>query len=177
MKGTRTGHRIFVIIAAVAAMLLVLPMSVFCISLDAYKARVDAALLRAFELERILRLGEIDDPRKMLFIAPTRSEFPAAERIEWAGGSVETSHEWLLARVNELESASDVETSLPIIVGIREHLSAIAVVVRDQLVRRVSDLRGLASDDERGHRENDESGSCGSSPTLPVDCCHRQASS
>jgi hypothetical protein len=126
MKGTRTGHRVFVIIAAVAAMLLVLPMSVFCISLDAYKARVDAALLRAFELERILRLGEIDDPRKMLFIAPTRSEFPAAERIEWAGGSVETSHEWLLARVNELESASDVETSLPIIVGIREHLSAIA---------------------------------------------------
>jgi hypothetical protein len=59
----------------------------------------------------------------------------------------------------------------------RKHLSAIAVVVRDQLVRRVSDLRGLASDDERGHRENDESGSCGSSPTLPVDCCHRQASS
>ena len=126
MKRLSIGHRIFVSIAAAAAMLLVLPLSALGVPLDTYKARVDAALLRAFDFERVLRSDEIDDPRKMLFIAPTRREFPAAERIEWAGGSVEASHEWLLARVNELENASDVETSLPIIIAIREHLSSIA---------------------------------------------------
>jgi hypothetical protein len=113
------------------AMLLVLPGSILCVQLDAYKTRIDATLGRANDLEEVFRDDDFDDLQKRALIEATRRDFPASERIEWEGGSVEASHHWLLARMNELEEARDLKASLPLLVAVREHLSALAFKIEE----------------------------------------------
>lgn len=113
------------------AMFLVMPASVRCVQLDAYKSRIDATLSRANDLEDAFRDDEIDDLQKRGLIESTRRDFPGSERIEWEGGSVEASHEWLLARMNELEAAADKKTGLPLVVAVREHLSSLAFKIEE----------------------------------------------
>jgi hypothetical protein len=117
--------------AAAVAMLLVLPGSIFCVQLDAYKTRIDATLGRANDLEDAFRDDDFDDLQKRALIEATRRDFPASERIEWEGGSVEASHDWILAKMKELEEARDLKTSLPIVVAVREHLSALAFKIEE----------------------------------------------
>ena len=126
MKRLPYWNHALVSTAIAVAILLLTPVSSLCISLEDYKTRVDSSLQNARVLEETLQGGEVDETVKASFVQTIRAGFPAAERIEWIGGSVETSHDWLLQKIEELEKASEVKTHSLIIVTVREHLSAIS---------------------------------------------------
>ena len=96
------------------------------ITIETYKAKVEAARTFALRVENSLRNDGVVDSAKKELAAQLRRDFPASERIEWKGGSVETSNTWLLERVAALDGGSDSKKQLQAVVEIREHLSAIA---------------------------------------------------
>jgi hypothetical protein len=106
-------------------LILVLATPAIAVSLDAYKAKIDSARRLAVALEDSIRKNELDDSVRLEFAAHVRSDFPASERIEWQGGVVETSNDWLLDKARSVESENDSTKVLPNVVEIREYLSAI----------------------------------------------------
>jgi len=96
----------------------------FAMTLEEYTAKVVAAHGFADEVEASIRAKEPSDVK--LFTAQLRTDFPSSERIEWNGGIVETSNDWLLEKARALDQAADPTAQLPVIVEVREHLSAIS---------------------------------------------------
>jgi hypothetical protein len=95
-------------------------------TLDDYKAKIDSARTLASEIEDALRNDEFDQTQASTFVDTIRRDFPPAERIEWHGGSVEASNEWLLERTAAFAGETDPGKGLSIIVSIREYLSAVS---------------------------------------------------
>jgi hypothetical protein len=93
-------------------------------TLEEYTSKVVAAHGFADEVEASIRAKEPSDVK--LFTAQLRTDFPSSERIEWNGGIVETSNDWLLEKARALDQAADPTAQLPVIVEVREHLSAIS---------------------------------------------------
>lgn len=137
MTPSRVIANIIRMIGVALAMAVVLPLSVWSAQLETYRARVDSAFERAIAIEELLRDDELDESIKRDFIAQIRRDFPSTETINWTGGSVEASHNWLLGKINELEQSTDIKTSIPIVLSVREHLSAVAF--------KLSEIRNAAS--------------------------------
>lgn len=91
----------------------------FGITLDAYRSKIDSARSAAVDVEKSMR-------NSGSFITQVRKEFPASERVDWQGGSVETSSDWLLDATKSLESEPDPQKRLQLVVEMREYLSAIS---------------------------------------------------
>ena len=101
------------------------------ITLDAYKAKIDSARKLAIRIENSIRSDESSDADLREFVdrelvSQIRRDFPPSERIDWEGGTVETTSGWLLDKIRALESETDTKKQLPVIVEIREYLSAIS---------------------------------------------------
>lgn len=111
---------------AAAVMLLYFSQPVFAVTLEAYEARIDSAAKLSTAAEQALAEDGFDAALTHALVDQLRRDFPSSERIEWSGGSVEVSSEWLLARIAELDNADTADKALPVIVAIREHLSAVA---------------------------------------------------
>jgi hypothetical protein len=108
------------------AMLLCFSLPVLAATLEAYKARIDSASKLSAAVEQMLAEDEFDASLTQALVDQVRRDFPSSERVEWSGGSVEVSSEWLLARIEELDKADTADTSMPVVAAIREHLSAVA---------------------------------------------------
>ncbi len=110
-----------------------LAMLVLCFSsgslaatIEEYKSKIDSARKLAIELETELRNDGSNESVTRDFAVRIRRDFPAAERVEWNGGTVETTSGWLLDKARELEGETDPVKRLVSIVEIREYLSAIS---------------------------------------------------
>ena len=101
------------------------------ITLDDYKARVDTARRLATDAENLLRNDATTDSKTRELIAQIRKNFSASDRIDWDGGTVETSNNWLLDRARALEEDPDRKNQLPIVSEIREQLTAIAFKMQE----------------------------------------------
>ena len=119
------SHKFRRILIGVAAILLFLTPA-RASSLDSYRERVESAASTALELEEELYGSEGNTELSRDLIGEIRRSFPQSERIEWSGGSVEVSNDWLLARVSDVEKESDAEKTLQIVVSIREYLAALS---------------------------------------------------
>ena len=94
---------------------------------EAYKTKVESLRRLAIEAEWSLRDNETSTAEVKAFADQIRRDFPASERIESAGGAVETSNGWLLERAGSLDSESDqAKKQLLTVVEIREYLSSVA---------------------------------------------------
>lgn len=112
---------------------------IFATTLEAYKVKVDEAGDIAEEIETTIRGEEPADVKS--FAAQLRRDFPSSERIEWNGGAVETSNDWLLEKARALEvETTDPKNQLPVITEVREYLSAISFKL-DELETTVASER------------------------------------
>jgi hypothetical protein len=125
MNRTRDNSRRLLPLAT-AVMLLCFSLPGFAATLEAYKARIDSAAKLSAEVEQVLTEDRFDASLTQALVDRVRRDFPSSERVEWPGGSAEISSEWLLARTAELDKADTVDESLPVVLAIREHLSAVA---------------------------------------------------
>ncbi|HUR97028.1 MAG TPA: DUF4129 domain-containing protein [Pyrinomonadaceae bacterium] len=106
---------------------LVFTTAVLPASLEDYKAKIDSARTFAIELEISLQEGEPVEPgRTRAFAAQVRRDFPASERIEWEGGTVETANQWLLDKAGAFEAQQDAQKQVVIVLEIREYLSSVS---------------------------------------------------
>jgi len=103
---------------------LLLVAAAFAGTVEEYKSKVDATHARAESIEALIRADEHGDVKS--FTSQLRRDFPSSERIEWEGGVVETSNDWLLDRAHDLDRSTSPKEHLPVIVAIREHLAAIS---------------------------------------------------
>jgi hypothetical protein len=117
-------------------------------SLEGYRARVASALKGAAEIEAGLKQNEIHHSGSRQFVEQIRRDFPTSERLEWFGGSVETSNEWLLSQTTDFEKEADLVKRLPIMSAIREHLSALSYKF-DELDRRAEETRTKDEDRQK----------------------------
>lgn len=113
-------------------MTVVLALGTACqaVTTEAYKSKIQSARSLAIRIENSMRSDEggVEQLREFVdreFVGQIRADFPAAERIEWEGGTVETTNEWLLNKIRELEHEPDADRRLLSIVEIREYLSAV----------------------------------------------------
>jgi len=116
----------------------VLLMLLFClytasygITLEAYRSKIDSARSAAIDAENSMRESGDDSSKPTAFIAQIRKEFPASERVDWQGGSVETSNDWLLERTKSLDSETGPQKRLQLVVEMREYLSAISFKLQE----------------------------------------------
>ncbi len=100
-------------------------------SIDAYKVKIDGARGLAIQLENSLRENESSDSGRRDLVAQVRRDFPASERIDWNGGTVEATNGWLLDKIRSLESETDVKKQLLQTVEIREYLSTIIFTLEE----------------------------------------------
>lgn len=108
------------------AFLLAVVMSSFAGTLESYKTRIESARQAAVTLEDATRKTDGDNSKRRAFITQVRKDFPASERIEWRGGIVEASNDWLLDRTKSIESETDPQKRLSVVIEVREYLSSIA---------------------------------------------------
>jgi hypothetical protein len=148
MNHRRYSRHISVAVFAAVLMLLVAAQPVLAASLEVYRSRVDSAWKKAADVESAFTGGEVDHTASRELVEQIRREFPGSERIEWFGGSVEVSNEWLLARVGEFEKASDLKQRLPVISSIREHLSALSYKLAE-LDNRIQETRSKDEDKQK----------------------------
>lgn len=113
-------HRVLI----TAAILVMAWTSTTAITLEEHKTRANTTLALAQEAEFNISEGEGGDVSR--FVGHLRSSFPPTEKIEWYGGTVDASNEWLLRRTSDLEKASDDQTRLPIVREMREYLATVA---------------------------------------------------
>ncbi len=95
-------------------------------TIEEYKSKIDSTRKQAIELENKLRNDDSNESDIREFAVSIRRDFPSAERIEWNGGTVETTSGWLLDKIRELEGGTDAKKRLLAVVEIREYLSAIS---------------------------------------------------
>ncbi|MEO6335059.1 MAG: DUF4129 domain-containing protein [Pyrinomonadaceae bacterium] len=100
-------------------------------TLDNYTAKVDSAWTAAVQVENSLREKAVGDHTGREFAAQIRGDFPASERIEWEGGTVETTNSWLLEKIGEMERETDSKKKLVSVVEIREYLSSISFNLKE----------------------------------------------
>jgi hypothetical protein len=94
------------------------------VTLESYRAKVTAARDVAVELETSLRNKQSSDVRS--FTARLRRDFSSSGPVEWKGGTVDTSNDWLLGKARALDEAASPADQLPLVVELREHLSSIS---------------------------------------------------
>lgn len=99
---------------------------VFGITLEQFKSKIDTGRSLASRAETAITDSEADQTAIGQLFNYVPANFPATETVEWYGGEVETSNEWLLERTRELERENVSNKRLPILVQIREYLSAIS---------------------------------------------------
>lgn len=115
-----------------AALYFVFAVPAFAISLEAHKVRNERALDLAFQLEDAFRKQDaVNDNLLRRFLVHVRDHFPETEKIEWQGGTVEISNEWLLRQVDELEHLDESVDRSSKLIEIREYLSTIVYKLRE----------------------------------------------
>jgi hypothetical protein len=107
--------------------------SVVCLSAASvtdYRSRIEAVLKDIGVVKSILDANETRDEYRQYIrraVAGIRTALPESERIEFRGGSIETSNKWLRSKLDEFEKESDDNARTEIMSEIGERLSAIAV--------------------------------------------------
>ena len=107
-------------------------------TIEEFKTKVDAARSAVEQMEGQVRAQEPTDMRSLT--EKLRRDFPLSERIEWNGGAVETSNNWLLEKTRELDQATGKNDRLLVISELREHLSSISFKL-DELKNTASSER------------------------------------
>jgi hypothetical protein len=115
----------------VAVLCLLLTVPTFGATLEDHRDRVERALELAFEVEDSLRNGETGKDAITIFVAHVRNRFPATEKIEWQGGTIEHSNEWLRRKVDEFVRLEDSAEQMAAMTEIREYLSTIVFKLRE----------------------------------------------
>jgi hypothetical protein len=122
-------------------------------TLDAYRAKIDGLHKLAVRIENSIQSDEssdadLDEFVNREFVGQIRKDFPAVERIEWDGGTVEASNAWLLAKAHDLEIETDPKKRRLAVVEIREYLSAIRFKL-DELERAARTERTKDQDKQK----------------------------
>lgn len=122
----RTIHAILFIVCLVFA--------ASAATLSEYRKSIDStaayvADLRQYEEGR--KDGTYDAETATDLIATVRKNLRASERVEWPGGSLETSNEWFVERFDAFEKETDPKKRAEILTGISERLSAISQKVNE----------------------------------------------
>ncbi|HVF29973.1 MAG TPA: DUF4129 domain-containing protein [Pyrinomonadaceae bacterium] len=146
-----TSQRISLIITRLipaTALVLLLAMQALPASIQGYRERVDSALKKAIEVEEHLIESDRNLVEAKVLVNQLRKDFPASERIEWDGGSVEISNEWILERAGELETLSDPKKSLAITTSIREYLDSLVYKLQ-QIDQARADSRSKDEDKQK----------------------------
>ena len=116
------------------------------ITLEAYKAKVEAGWVATYEMEKALTEDEADDLTIADFAASMKERFPASEPVEWSGGTVEATNDWLLDRVRNLETEKDRQKQKAIVIELRELVGAIVSKLQEMAAAEQS---GLTKDEEK----------------------------
>lgn len=124
-------HNKLLRVLLVLAGLVYLSTSASGIPLDAYKAKIGKARSLAIDVENALLKSEPDHAQARELSEHIRANFQASERVEWPGGEVDSSNEWLLAKNSAFDKETALKKRLSIIVEMREYLSAIAFKIRE----------------------------------------------
>jgi hypothetical protein len=95
-------------------------------TLDDYKERVESARVLASQVEESIGDEEAVGVTPTDLASKIRQDFPASERIEWEGGTVETASQWLLDKAAAVEEQKDPQKQRLLISEIREYLSTIS---------------------------------------------------
>ena len=114
-----------------AALFALLAIPAYGISLQDHRARTEVALDLAFQLEDSFRDGETNNQLLLKFLMNVREKFPMTEKIEWQGGTVEGSNEWLRRQVDEIGQLDDVVDRSHKMTEIRQYLSTIVFKLRE----------------------------------------------
>ena len=127
-RAIRTNLNYAVFLTALFALLAI---PAFGISLEDHKARTEVALDLAFRLEDTFRDGVTDNQLLLKFLMHVREKFPVTEKIEWQGGTVESSNEWLRRQVDELAQLEEPTARSQKMLEIRQYLSTIVFKLRE----------------------------------------------
>lgn len=111
-------------IALAALFILAVPFTAVAASLVDYKQRIEKAVASADELLEVV--DDADTTFGRSTIAQIAKDVPVSEKIEWAGGSVETDNAWLASRLAEFTAESDVAQRKAILTEIGQRLLSIA---------------------------------------------------
>ena len=136
---TRTRSRYICplrLLAIAFSVLLAITTDALGVTLDAYKAKAEAARLQAIYTEDLIAADQLDRPAAQAFADHIRMNFPPSETVDWTGGSIETSNEWLLEKVSQFEKETDADSRRDLVAQMREYFST--------LVFKMQELQGVA---------------------------------
>ncbi len=134
--------------AASVTLVLCFPAVILCIPLEDFKRKVNDAAAMANSVEQTISKENSGPEISNVLIEQVRRDFPASERVEWSGGTVDVSNAWLLERLQAFEQETDPVKRLPIVSSIREHLSSVSSKL-NELDRISSDGRTKDEDKQK----------------------------
>ena len=100
-------------------------------TLDDYKARIESARTLASQIQDSIQDDEERGSQTGELATHIRRDFPASERIEWEGGTVETANQWLLDKAGAIEGQKDPQKQRLLVSEIREYLSTVSLKLHE----------------------------------------------
>jgi hypothetical protein len=95
-------------------------------TLAEYRSNVDYAWGYVMELRRDAAMRRSDAVSDRELVARIRESLSPSERVEWEGGTVETSNQWLIARLDAFAEEPDAAKREAILLELEERLAAIS---------------------------------------------------
>ena len=131
MKGKRKSKTPYAerVIAAVLLIFAFVSGASAASTIKDYKERLESAAVDISELSG-LNYGEESDYTKEM-IAEIYDHIPAAEDIEWNGGSITTDNKWLRERLSQFESEPDLDARNLILADVKERLEVLILELTD----------------------------------------------
>ena len=131
MNGVDKAHKQARRLPLVSVLVVLLCAPAFGITLEQYKAKIDAARSLASKAEMAQSTPDSGQAPVEELVNYITESFPVSESVDWYGGTVETSNEWLLEKTRALEKESVSAKRHPILMEIREYLSATSFKLRE----------------------------------------------
>lgn len=95
-------------------------------TLEEYRTSVDYAWGYVIDLRRNARMRQSDPESDRKLVALIRASLSPSEKVEWEGGVVETSNQWLNTRLDAFTEEPDLTKREAILREIEERLAAIS---------------------------------------------------
>ena len=105
------------------------PFTASAVTLAEYRKSIDSTAAYVAELRQYAagqKKGAYDPDVAAELISSIRGNLKQTEKVEWPGGSVETSNEWFSERLGAFEKESDEKKQAEILTGVSERLTAIS---------------------------------------------------
>lgn len=115
------AKNLFSVLAVIA-----LSQSVFAATLAEYRSSIDYAWGYVIDLRRNTTMRQNDPTSDRELVSRIRASLSPSEKIEWEGGVVETSNQWLNTRLDAFSEEPDAAKREAILLEIEERLAAIS---------------------------------------------------